>query len=212
MKKITLATFAALCLCLCAGAQTVQNSIVQTNINGDNALQALELLGVKMFNFDVSKLSAEGEIFMYVEEKAGDSSKRVQEIWLASRNGMEKLSIYIIPQSDSVAKVSFIGSGSDPHSGSWSKMKLQPIYDPRLEDTKYYYYDTLPYDQTVVEETRRKIPLVLYGSGWWDEEFKNFRFCLGAQCAIGLMGLSVKTDPKELNVLPHYYILGMEIR
>ena len=48
------------------------------------------------------------------------------------------------------------------------------------------------------------IPLVLYGSGWYDEQFDLTRFCGESEIDPGM-----KSD--ILQYIPHYYIIGADL-
>ena len=84
------------------------------------------------------------------------------------------------------------------NEGRWD-LKLKPI--PGAPQT-VYRYEKVPY-QPCSFQRDTFIPLVLYGSFWWDEDAKAWRFC----------GTEELTDEKAktsnfFKDSPHYYIIG----
>ena len=64
-----------------------------------------------------------------------------------------------------------------------------------------YMYDHFPFS---VDEVRlgEFIPLVMFGSYWFDEEAGYFRFC-------GESELESDMSSKILSLIPHYYVIGI---
>ena len=80
-------------------------------------------------------------------------------------------------------------------------LKLHP-----LGKEKVYFYEARPYilrNNPNVDSLN--IPLVLYGSGWVDEQYGFMRFC-GEREIDG----NDKTGMILSNV-PHYYVVGVEL-
>ncbi len=110
---------------------------------------------------------------------------------------IKEASIYII-QSDSTAKVVF----NIPQARKSSYiLKLQ-----KLPSLKEVLYDTRIFKQVPVkQEGSLRIPLLFYGSNWYDEKFNVFRFCGERELEPGLTGdIPAKS--------PHYYVISMELK
>ena len=82
-------------------------------------------------------------------------------------------------------------------------LHLKPAVNTKTVET-LLEYNCVPYKITEFE-FNKFIPLVMYGSFWYDEEYDFFRFC-GEQ----------EIDPNEgasmQKYMPHYYIVGMVVR
>lgn len=84
------------------------------------------------------------------------------------------------------------------------KMKPQYAGNDSVNGKKFYSYNSRPF---VVKELKMDtfVPLVLLGSMWYDERFDIHRFC----------GESVLDPDMSANILkyiPHYYVVGVEIK
>ena len=125
------------------------------------------------------------------EEKDGDDMER--GIYRLSKT----LSIGFSPvQSDSIETITLRSSRCD--ASPW-KLMLKPI--PGAPQT-IYRYQKAPYQPTSFS-LDTFIPLVFYGSFWWDEQSKGWRFC----------GETELTEEKAktsgyFKYCPHYYIIG----
>lgn len=87
-----------------------------------------------------------------------------------------------------------IGAGSMP-------LKLQGLQSSG-EDKLFYAYQDRPFKVDKFEEGTF-IPLVLYGSFWYDEKNKVFRFC-------GEKEIDPDMSTDILKYIPHYYVIGVE--
>jgi len=125
------------------------------------------------------------------EEKDGDDMER--GIYRLSKS----LSIGFSPiQSDSIETITLRSSRND--ASPW-KLILKPI--PGAPQT-VYRYQKAPYQPTSFS-LDTFIPLVFYGSFWWDEQSKGWRFCGETE----LTEEKAKTSD-YFKYCPHYYIIG----
>ena len=125
------------------------------------------------------------------EEKDGDDMER--GIYRLSKS----LSIGFSPiQSDSIETITLRSSRND--ASPWELM-LKPI--PGAPQT-IYRYQRVPYQPTSFS-LATFIPLVFYGSFWWDEQAKGWRFCGDTE----LTEEKAKTS-EYFKYCPHYYIIG----
>ena len=125
------------------------------------------------------------------EEKDGDDMER--GIYRLSKS----LSIGFSPiQSDSIETITLRSSRND--ASPW-KLILKPI--PGAPQT-VYRYQKAPYQPTSFS-LNTFIPLVFYGSFWWDEQAKGWRFCGETE----LTEEKAKTSD-YFKYCPHYYIIG----
>ena len=84
------------------------------------------------------------------------------------------------------------------------EMKPQYTKNDSINGKKFYSYHSRPFALKDVK-MGEFIPLVLFGSVWWDEQFKLHRFCGEDELAPDLSSKIVKD-------IPHYYIIGIEIK
>ena len=125
------------------------------------------------------------------EEKDGDDMER--GIYRLSKT----LSIGFSPiQSDSIETITLRSSRCD--ASPW-KLTLKPI--PGAPQT-IYRYQKAPYQPNSFS-LDTFIPLVFYGSFWWDEQAKGWRFCGETE----LTEEKAKTSD-YFKYCPHYYIIG----
>ena len=160
----------------------------------ENFMEHMNMYGYKVFTYDISSLRDVASGFTIVirefnqhgmiDEKKlegfrtrtmiSDFDEEDQRIIYAKKNGddMERgiyrlsktLSIGFSPvQSDSIELVTL---RSDRHDGSPYCLTLKPI--PGAPQ-KVYRYEKIPYQPTAFE-LNTFVPLVLYGSFWWDRK------------------------------------------
>lgn len=85
-------------------------------------------------------------------------------------------------------------------------MRMFPQYtdNDSVNGEKRYIYATVPFKLHELK-TGEFIPLVLYGSFWYDEKFKIHRFC-------GEKEIDPDMSSKILQYVPHYYVIGIEVQ
>lgn len=85
------------------------------------------------------------------------------------------------------------------------QLPLQPQYqnNDNVNGKKFYQYYARPF-KTSEFTTGQFIPLVLFGSMWYDKDFGIHRFC-------GENVISPDMSSKILKYIPHYYIIGIEV-
>lgn len=99
-------------------------------------------------------------------------------------------------QSDSIVTVTLRSDHQD--SSQW-KLILKPVPDA---SQTLYLYEKIPYRISSLS-IDTFIPLALYGSFWWDSEYKMCRFCGETE----LSEEEAKSSSYFENS-PHYYIIG----
>ena len=79
------------------------------------------------------------------------------------------------------------------------KLKGLPTKD---SDKLMFFYHTRPFKLNAFKEDEF-IPLILLGSGWYDERFNVFRFC-------GEREISPDMSSEILKDVPHHYVIGVK--
>ena len=83
-------------------------------------------------------------------------------------------------------------------------LKLQPVFAPEMPTKQAYRYESRPFELIAPVETGKLIPLVLFGSYWYEEETGVSRFCGDKQIKPDLSSDLIKS-------IPHFYVLGIRI-
>ena len=110
----------------------------------------------------------------------------------------EKISIGFAPLADSLKTLNMMVENI-------GAVRRPLTLKPQIASTgkEEYMYDHFPFS---VDEIRlgEFIPLVMFGSYWFDEEAGYFRFC-------GESELEADMSSKILSLIPHYYVIGINV-
>ena len=84
-------------------------------------------------------------------------------------------------------------------------LKMFPQYENNdsINGKKLFQYLTRPF-KTGEITTGKFLPLVLFGSIWYDKDFGIHRFC-------GEKEIDPDMSSKILKYIPHYYVIGIEV-
>ena len=111
----------------------------------------------------------------------------------------EKISFGFYPSDNDSTKFLQINV---PEIGRMSlplKLKGLPKKD---SDEKYFSYNTRPFKLKTFEADKF-IPLILFGSSWYEEKFNIYRFC-------GDREIEPDMSSEILKNVPHYYVIGVK--
>ena len=165
-------------------------------------LQLLKAQGYIAYSFDMKDFkdkSVEPVIMEYVDGK----EPRDVLGFSFSFPIEEKLVIGLSPSSnDSTYVYSFQSVGGGGINGT---LKLQPIYAPEMPTEQSYRYESRPFELVSPVETGKFIPLVLFGSFWYEPETGVSRFC-------GEKLIKPDLSSEIVKSIPHFYVLGIKIR
>ena len=198
-KTIILALLAVLSL-------TAQNAAGQElKMNAPSLSDYLPLLnakGYKAYSFSGTKklkgTEVEPAIMEYIK---GEEPKEVLDFSI-SMSFEGKLVIGFYPsENDSTANFLFHFGKKRVFGG---RLGLKPISAPEKPESKQYFYGARPFELSTSFEKGKFIPLVLYGSYWYDPEVEGCRFC-------GEDEIKPDLSSDILEYVPHYYILGIKI-
>ena len=115
----------------------------------------------------------------------------------------KKLVIGFAPSdADSLYVYSFL---SDNGEGFTGKLMLKPVIVPREPAKQRYLYQSRPIELVSTVDTGEFIPMVLFGSFWYDADSGFFRFC-----GDNLIKPDFSSD--IIKYTPHFYILGIIIK
>ena len=165
-------------------------------------LQLLKARGYIAYSFDMKDFkdkSVEPVIMEYVDGK----EPRDVLGFSFSFPIEEKLVIGLSPSSnDSTYVYSFQSVGGGGINGT---LKLQPIYAPEMPTEQSYRYESRPFELVSPVEIGKFIPLVLFGSFWYEPETGVSRFC-------GENLIKPDLSSEIVKSIPHFYVLGIKIR
>lgn len=83
-------------------------------------------------------------------------------------------------------------------------LKLQPVFAPEMPTKQAYRYESRPFELVAPVETGKVIPLVLFGSYWYEQETGVSRFC-------GEKVINPDLSSDIIKSIPHFYVLGIRI-
>jgi hypothetical protein len=155
--------------------------------------------GYELYSFDLTGMrEVEYEIREY--EYGVELPRSSNNKYVLGENEANRMTIGFCPtDSDSMKRIQIciFDDNAEDYIEYSRPFRLRPI-----AQTGKYYYETLLFDMDNVEEGF--VPLVLFGSGWWDAEANGQMFCrLGD--SIGLSSASLKS-------IPHYYVIGINVK
>ena len=224
MKRIFVVFFVLVLSCAAFGQQ-----IKNKNVELDDIITLLGASGYELFSYDITEMLNERYEIVFVRKEfevgkeiatsnlntVGNKilltdfpeSSRQEFIDMGGRiidpntqaiAHAEKITIGFFPSDNASTKFMQINV---PELGNMSgPLKLRG-HSMKDSDKKYYSYNTRPFKiETFV--TDEFIPLVLFGSSWYDERFNVYRFC-------GESEIDPDMSSEKLKDVPHYYVLGV---
>ena len=197
MKKTTIIALLALAA-LAGQAQEIRTNEPTLN----DYLPLLKAQGYMVYSFDTKDFNgaqAEPVVMEYVK---GEEPKDVLGFSFSMNFG-EKLVIGFAPSgNDSTAIYTFNFSEGRGFNG---RLNLRAIYAPEEPTKSRYCYESRPFELVSPFEKGKFIPLVLYGSYWYELESGVSRFCGESVIKPDLSSDIVKS-------IPHFYVLGIVIK
>ena len=196
MNKAIITTLLALV------ALTGQAQEIRTNEPTlDDYLQLLKAKGYIAYSFDTKDFKGKQYEPVIMEYAKGKEAKDVLGFSFSFPIG-EKLVIGFAPSSnDSTYVYSFQSVGG---GGFNATLKLQPVFAPEMPTKQAYRYESRPFELVAPVETGKVIPLVLFGSYWYEQETGVSRFC-------GEKVINPDLSSDIIKSIPHFYLLGIRI-
>ena len=168
----------------------------------DDYLQLLNAKGYIAYSFDMKDFKGKQYEPVIMEYAKGQEAKDVLGFSFSFPLG-EKLVIGFAPSSnDSTYVYSYQSVGG---GGFNATLKLQPVFAPEMPTKLAYRYESRPFELAAPVEAGKFIPLVLFGSYWYEEETGVSRFCGDKLIKPDLSSDLIKS-------IPHFYVLGIKIK
>ena len=225
MKNSILAIF----LMFAATASYAQDSlrISRQEPQYDDILAVFESMDINMYRFDLSGLLRHkyDAVFYIDEYRDGKYDGRLHNIHFGTN--IVPLDIYPEEDRDKLRQIHGLG----PDDKEFDNITAVSVFTKPLNDStalitirchesgtmgspvklypagpdSIYSYHCRPFIPAPAADTDTlKIPLVLYGSGWYDERFGLIRFCGEAE-------IDPETKADILEYSPHYYVIGVDM-
>lgn len=198
MKKQTIIT-ALLALVAMAGQGQSLKSLEATF---NDYIPLLNAKGYMAYSFDTKDFKGKQLETVVMEYVDGKEVGNYLDFDVSFPVG-EKLVIGLAPSdNDSLYVYSF---QSDNDEGFTGKLILKPVFVPREPRIQRYLYQSRPIELVSTVDTGIFMPLVLFGSYWYDADSGVFRFC-------GDKVIKSDLSSDIIRYIPHFYILGIKIR
>ena len=184
------------CAILTGQAQELKS--IEPSLN--DYLPLLKAQGYMVYSFDTKDFNGSQTEPVVMEYVKGEEPKDALGFSFSMNLG-EKLIIGFAPSgNDSTAIYTFNFSEGRGFNG---RLNLKAIYAPEEPTKSRYSYESRPFE--LVPPAKGKfIPLVLYGSYWYEPETGVSRFCGESVIKPDLSSDIVKS-------IPHFFVLGLKI-
>ena len=137
-------------------------------------MQLLKAKGYIAYSFGMKDFKGKQYEPVIMEYAKGQEAKDVLGFSFSFPIG-EKLVIGFAPSSnDSTYVYSYQSVGG---GGFNATLKLQPVFAPEMPTKQAYRYESRPFEHVAPVEMGKFIPLVLFGSYWYEQETGVSRFC-----------------------------------
>jgi len=167
----------------------------------DDYLPLLQAKGYMAYSFNTKKFKGKVANVVVEEYVNGKDVGNIFD-WDTSISLGKKIVVGFSPlENDSTFKFTFSVEDDATFNGP---LKLRPVYHPNDSIKPIYRYVARPFDLSRPGESGSFIPLVLYGSFWYDAEDDVFRCC-------GENIIKPDLSSNIVKEMPHFYVFGIKI-
>jgi hypothetical protein len=200
------------------------------NVEADDIITLLDAAGYKLFSFDITEMLNERYDIVFVR-KEFEAGKEIDAFDLTTASNKRLLTDFpefqwqeiidegmvIDAKAGALAlaeKITFGFYPSDNDSTRLMQINVPKImsmhgiqfklrgFTQKNSDKMSFFYHTRPFKMKAVREDEF-IPLILFGSAWYDERFDIFRFC-------GENEIEPDMSSEILKEVPHHYVIGVK--
>ena len=197
MKKTVITALLAL-VALAGQAQEIRTN--ESTL--DDYLHLLNAKGYMAYSFDMKDFKGKQYEPVIMEYVKGEEARDFLGFSFSFPLG-EKLVIGFAPSSnDSTYVYSFQSVGG---GGFNATLKLQPVFAPEMPTKQSYRYESRPFELDTAVELEKFIPLVLFGSYWYEPETGVSRFC-------GEKFIKTDLTSEIIKSIPHFYVIGIKMK
>lgn len=223
MKKILIAVVTLLAVCNARAQDSLKINSEKPQM--EDVLTLLDAMDIYIYRFNAEEfLKHKYDVSFFADEYV-DGVKKERNSILHMGANIQSVKIYPPEQWDAARKQ----HGLKPDEDDFVRIKTISIIVRKISDTtamatfaspeagrmgiplkqyptgpdSVYFYSSRPFSMEAMPDTGAvEIPLVLYGSGWYDDRYNIVRFC-------GESRIDPQLKAGILKNLPHYYILGV---
>ena len=225
--KISVIALAMLVLSCAAFGQQIKKK----NVELDDFITLLGASGYELFNFDITEMLNERYNIVFVN-KEFSAGKEIESSNLTMVPNKRLLTDFpessrqefldgggriIDPKTQAIHHAEKFSFGFYPSGNDSTKTMQLHVPDfmtmgkvtfklrgltAKDSDKLMFFYHTRPFKLNALKEDEF-IPLILLGSGWYDERFNVFRFC-------GEREIEPDMSSEILKDVPHYYVVGVK--
>jgi hypothetical protein len=165
-------------------------------------LPLLNNKGYMAYSFNTKKFKGADVEPIVMEYVKGEEPKNALSFNVIMSLGKKLIIGFMPSDNDSIASFHF---NFGENRGFSSRLKLQPTFAPENPEEKWYMYQSRPFELTASIEKGKFIPLVLYGSYWYDPKACCCRFC-------GDNEIKPDLSSDIVEFIPHFFVLGIKIK
>jgi len=165
-------------------------------------LPLLNAKGYMAYSFNTKKFKGAEVEPVVMEYVKGEEPKDV--LGFNVTMSLDKKLIIGFRPSDSDSTANYLFHFSE-NRGFGGRLNLRPVFAPEKPEDKWYIYESRPFELTAPIEKGSFIPLVLYGSYWYEPENGGCRFC-------GDSFIKPDLSSDIVKFIPHFFVLGIKIK
>lgn len=225
MKKLFILSSVLVLSCATFGQQ-IKNNKIELN----DFITLLQGSGYELFSYDITDMLNDRYDITFIK-KEFETGKEILASNLNMVSNKKLLSdfpepyrqefiddggIIIDPKTQAITHAEKISIGFYPSINDTTKFMQISVPDiatmnlplqmkglsKKDSDKMLYYYNTRPFKLNAFKENEF-IPLILFGSYWYDEQFNIYRFC-------GENEIDPDMSSNILKDIPHYYVIGVK--
>jgi hypothetical protein len=181
-------------------------------INKVHLIKALELAGIRIFNFPLKPFDKKYKMHIYIHEYIdGAEVKEAENIYFAHDNTytyFEKNENHPeIRYIDYIESITFYTKETDTISSiafeTYAMQLKMPLKQKKTRESQFYKWRSYSQTDWILNE---EVPLLVYASSWYDEKQDIERFCGAADLSLN------EEDTKELlGSSLHYFVISYKI-
>ena len=165
-------------------------------------LPLLNAKGYMAYSFNTKKFKGAEVEPVVMEYVKGEEPKDV--LGFNVTMSLDKKLIIGFRPSDSDSTANYLFHFSE-NRGFGGRLNLRQVFAPEKPEDKWYIYESRPFELTAPIEKGSFIPLVLYGSYWYEPENGGCRFC-------GDSFIKPDLSSDIVKFIPHFFVLGIKIK
>ena len=198
MKNLTIISILFALVAMAGQAQEIK----MNEPSFSDYLPLLNAKGYMAYSFNTKKFKGAEVEPVVMEYVKGEEPKDV--LGFNVTMSLDKKLIIGFRPSDSDSTANYLFHFSE-NRGFGGRLNLRPVFVPEKPEDKWYIYESRPFELTAPIEKGKFIPLVLYGSYWYEPANGGCRFC-------GDSFIKPDLSSDIVKFIPHFFVLGIKIK